>query len=89
MAKSCKGCPAENCLRYESEKKSKKSSKKENIGMNENYIEIPDSVDEAVLGRIKELEELLTMHDKESQRISSQINELLKFHNDYMRCDAG
>ena len=57
--------------------------------MVENYIDIPDIVDEAVLGRIEELEELLTMHDKESQRISSQINELLKFHNDYMRCDAG
>ena len=57
--------------------------------MNENYIEISNSVDDAVLERIEKLEGQLAYHNEESQRIGAEINELLEFHNAFMRCDAG
>ena len=82
-----RNCPAENCLFY-FRKMYQKNELKENSDMKDDYIEIPDIVDDAVLEMMERLEKKLLEYDEMSEVIKSQINELTVFHNDFIRCDA-
>ena len=55
--------------------------------MNETNIYIPDIVDELVIKEIDRIKDELSDLEEDRKELEDRLDELEKFHTDYMGCD--